>query len=475
MVRRQKVVFWDEVLRAACIVALLVLAGLALWKVKLNMTSLHWYYREQLAAVYLGPEGAQGGAGSSEQRLSELDTAAKGTPYHLIQATLNLRTIPQFILNALGSSRAGDAPAEEGCTESFLFSRQFCGSDSTEYRATATYEKACNLHLEDAIALSGAAVSLTQINNPLILLLMAALNLRLGQWLPNPRNSALLEAKPGEGELASPTLGSLLSDGVNGPTRKHHFISDGGHYDNLGLESLLERRCSLVLVSDATCDPSYSFRDFLRVFRRVRERRGIELVNAGGPQGPALPLDCVRPKARREDGAAKAEGDSDPRQEAAPPNGKNRDWWSESHYFVAEIRYPKEPGQGVTTGLLIYLKPSITGDEPSDLKGHWAKHPEFPHDPTSNQLYDEDMVESYRQLGAHIGEQVCRDLRDLFTGRGEKGQGGRRTALVSPRLPEGAVGRPLPGVEGDGAAQDQQRRAGPEGLSTTPSTPSSTL
>jgi hypothetical protein len=59
---------------------------------------------------------------------------------------------------------------------------------------------------------------------------------------------------------------------------------------------------------------------------------------------------------------------------------------------------------------LIYLKPSISGDEASDLKGHWAGHAEFPHDPTSNQFYDEDMVESYRQLGEHMGEQLCRDL-----------------------------------------------------------------
>src|SRR5438067_1031897 len=68
---------------------------------------------------------------------------------------------------------------------------------------------------------------------------------------------------------------------------------------------------------------------------------------------------------------------------------------------------PHSPGE---TGLLIYVKPSLDGDEATDLLAHWSAHAEFPHDPTTNQFFDENKVESYRQLGEHIGERVCQDL-----------------------------------------------------------------
>jgi hypothetical protein len=61
-------------------------------------------------------------------------------------------------------------------------------------------------------------------------------------------------------------------------------------------------------------------------------------------------------------------------------------------------------------GYLIYLKPSLKGDEEADLLRHHVEHDPFPHDPTLDQLFDPDMVESYRQLGYHIGESLCKKL-----------------------------------------------------------------
>jgi hypothetical protein len=93
---------------------------------------------------------------------------------------------------------------------------------------------------------------------------------------------------------------------------------------------------------------------------------------------------------------------------------------SRAHYFLASVEYPRrssprpggEEGEAAEAdvGYLIYLKPSFTGDEPVDLKGHWQARREFPHDPTSNQFYNEEMVDSYRQLGEHIGEQISADV-----------------------------------------------------------------
>src|SRR5205823_1741064 len=194
----------------------------------------------------------------------------------------------------------------------------------------------------------------------------------------------------------------LWWDGSGGRERCYYFITDGGHHDNLGLEALLRRRCRLIIVADATADRQYGFADLIRVLRRERRERGIRLrplSREGRTDGEALDLNRVHPKALRPD--------------FGKQHGKIKDdaWLSRAHYFAAHIDYPAagphSPGE---TGLLIYVKPSLDGDEATDLLAHWSAHAEFPHDPTTNQFFDENKVESYRQLGEHIGERVCQDL-----------------------------------------------------------------
>jgi hypothetical protein len=159
--------------------------------------------------------------------------------------------------------------------------------------------------LASATAMTGAAVSPAmgkQTRNNLRAL-FAALNIRLGVWLPNPINpsvrdriaDAVAGADAGNGVRPRRGLGWLiqmvpdLADrvdtanpmpaeeratilaerrrvrvGINemvqelfglhpsGGTKL--YVSDGGHYDNLGLVELLRRRCSVVWVVDASGD-----------------------------------------------------------------------------------------------------------------------------------------------------------------------------------------------------------------------------
>ncbi|MCA9202953.1 MAG: hypothetical protein KDA59_07900, partial [Planctomycetales bacterium] len=84
-----------------------------------------------------------------------------------------------------------------------------------------------------------------------------------------------------------------------------------------------------------------------------------------------------------------------------------------SHFFLAKIIYRDQ-----TEGLLVYVKPSFTGTESADLQQYRREHPEFPHQPTSDQFYDRDQVESYRHLGYRIGAALVSALppaRDLWT------------------------------------------------------------
>jgi hypothetical protein len=57
-------------------------------------------------------------------------------------------------------------------------------------------------------------------------------------------------------------------------------------------------------------------------------------------------------------------------------------------------------------GVLVYLKASLTGDEPSDVLNYRSQHASFPHQTTVDQFFVESQFESYRALGFHIAQEV---------------------------------------------------------------------
>ena len=65
-------------------------------------------------------------------------------------------------------------------------------------------------------------------------------------------------------------------------------------------------------------------------------------------------------------------------------------------------------------GWLLYLKSSLTGDEPADVIEYRSGNPDFPHQSTGDQFFSESQFESYRRLGLHI-------LREAFEGGGARG------------------------------------------------------
>src|SRR5206468_4032839 len=77
------------------------------------------------------------------------------------------------------------------------------------------------------------------------------LNLRLGWWLSNPRYRGAWELPIPRARVAmivAEVLG-LLHD--RGPFIN---LSDGGHFENIGIYELVRRRCRVIIVSDASED-----------------------------------------------------------------------------------------------------------------------------------------------------------------------------------------------------------------------------
>ena len=57
-------------------------------------------------------------------------------------------------------------------------------------------------------------------------------------------------------------------------------------------------------------------------------------------------------------------------------------------------------------GYILFLKPSLTGDEPTDILQYQKAQPDFPQESTMDQYFDEAQWESYRKLGELIGSVV---------------------------------------------------------------------
>ena len=383
--------------------------------VNLNSTSLHGFYRDQLAETYLA-------SGPNNQDVVLKDLAAntsKGAPYHVLAATLiQFPSLWKLLFNAQEPGALSKLvtwlrrklmkPAKHAAAQSlepkdsdlFVFSPLYCGSQVTGYQPTEEVRANMqNITLADAMAISGAAVTPLRVHNSLIRVLMVILNIRLGQWLPTPHRSCWTNWRSWVRWLGRwPSIPVLLANiaWTSDPRKRSlSFVTDGGHHENLGIWPLLQRRCRFVIVSDASQDNAHGFEDFLRLCRRSRLEAGISLVSFvdADEEGKPFPLHPLR---ILPDGMS-AENSRLLSSLAAR--------FSREHYIIAQINYPDaEPGY------LVYLKSSLTGDEENDLVGFSQANAEFPHDPTSNAMFDEDQVESYRQLGFHIADKLCRDV-----------------------------------------------------------------
>jgi hypothetical protein len=243
------------------------------------------------------------------------------------------------------------------------------GSSELGYRRSSEYgsdggSSASGLSLGSALAVSGAAASPAMgiYSSKARAFLLTLANARLGLWFGNPRDRATWrQSDPtlGVGPLVRELLG--LASEVN----PYVYLSDGGHFENLGLWSMVARRCGVIVVSDAGCDPEYTFADLSNAVRRIRIDLGIPIEFKN--------LDMTR----------SGQGVSNP------------------HGVMGTIRYSAVDGPGVRDGLLLYVKATLSGDEPVDVRNFAALDAAFPHDSTSQQFFDEERFESYRALGYH--------------------------------------------------------------------------
>ena len=142
------------------------------------------------------------------------------------------------------------------------------------------------------MAISGAAASpnMGYHSSPSITLLLALFNVRLGWWLGNPgKEGDKTYTQEGPDRAIVPLVEETF--GLTTDTRPWVYLSDGGHFENLGLYEMVRRRCRLILAIDAGCDPDFAFEDLGNAVRKIYIDLGIR-IRLQGPRQAQKPADA---------------------------------------------------------------------------------------------------------------------------------------------------------------------------------------
>lgn len=349
----------DPLLTALVAVLFVALSWIMSRYVNINTFSLHGMYRDRLVRAYVG-------ASNTERKASRFTGFARNDdiPMH----ALDPRRRPFHVLNLTLNLVAGSRLAwQQRKAASFTVTPLHCGSSDLAYRPSAEYGG--GITLGTAVAISGAAASpnMGYHSSPVVGFIMTLFNARLGSWLGNPGPPGARTWKQ-PGPLSA--IRSLVREalGQTSDQSEYVYLSDGGHFENLGLYEMVRRRCRAIVVLDGGCDPDFSYDDLGNALRKIRIDLGI-------------PIDFVGAHAR--------------------PLRERR-----KRCAVGRVRYSAVDGPG-TDGWLVYVKPMLLGTELPDLASYAAGHPTFPHQTTADQWFDESQTESYRSLGLLTIDEIC--------------------------------------------------------------------
>ena len=368
--------------------------------IDVNEFSMNAFYRNRLVRCYLGASNAQrqpeattnfdprDDIGLDEVVNDPRDPRPDTSPPTDTAAERRVprrRPLYPLIGTALNLTATRQLDWQDRKAASFCLTPRYCGyvppssrreaapigdrpPSDPEARREKTLAQA--IGLGTAVSISGAAVSpnMGYHSSPAVTFLLTVFDARLGWWLPNPHH----ESRPRVDKTPSSLMRMLYE--MLGLTRDDDsfvYLSDGGHFENLGLYELVRRRCRFIVCVDAGADRARNFADLGNAVQKCRVDFGANIL---------IDVSALRPG----------------------PDGR-----SERCCAVGTIEYRN--GQ---IGTLLYLKPSLTGAEHADVAHYASAHPSFPHESTADQYFDEKQFESYRRLGEHVANTAIDSALD---------------------------------------------------------------
>jgi hypothetical protein len=356
---------------------LLILALVISWRFDLNSFGLNESYRNRLVRCFLGATRWRSGVRRPNKFTgfdAQDDLQMSVLRHHsVLDAPDRPYSGPFPIVNcslSLGSS--SDLGVLSRPTASFVFTPLRAGADrkNVGYAPSdgSSASFAGGLPLGQAISISGASIG--YYSSRLSSILLTMFNAGVAWWLPNPGRKYWSSRwlRFSQWYLVKEMFG--LVDERN----LYVSVSDGSHFEGLGIYELVRRRCKVIIACDAEYDPMLAFGSLGNVIRMCETDFNAKID---------IDLESIRkPK------------DSDV---------------SRAHCAVGKITYSNG-----SVGYLIYLKASLSGDEESSIAQYVSSHSTFPHESTTNR-FAEDQFESYRRLGYHVASMTFRDVAAELT------------------------------------------------------------
>ena len=356
--------------------------------VNINRFSLHAVYRNRLVRGYLGA-ARQARFPDQFTGFDEKDNIRAHTLWPPKASsdernTFGLFHVLNLSLNVVESKRLA---WQERKAEPFTVSPRHCGSALLGFRPSDEYadlpsdkSRPRGITLGTAMAISGAAVSpnMGYYSSPSISLLLAFFNVRLGWWLGNPGPwGERSYTKQGPDFAIKPLIDEAF--GLTTDDKPYVYLSDGGHFEDLGLYEMVRRRCRFIVVIDAGGDANFAFDDLGNAIRKIDIDLGIRIAFTG-----------LRELRNR------------------PPVGEQQP----PYHATAVIDYKAADGDGSCNGTILYIKPALHWTEPAGIVSYARAHETFPHETTTDQWFTESQFESYRSLGFEIAKDIL-DGKDI--------------------------------------------------------------
>ncbi|HLG59456.1 MAG TPA: patatin-like phospholipase family protein [Vicinamibacterales bacterium] len=318
------------------------------------------------------------------QRLDRLAPRQK-SPFPVVNTALNLVS---------GEELAW----QERQAASFTLTPLHAGSPTVGFRGMVAnaaqqhcYGGASGVSLGTAVTISGAAANpnMGYHSSPIVTVLLTLFNARLGAWLGNPSDDKRFPHSCPRNQFFPMALTEAM--GLTHAGGGYVHLSDGGHFENLGLYELVRRGCRYILLCDGGCDQDYAFEDLGNAVRKIRIDLGIDIDFEGFRVGP--------PRTRAAGG---------PPSDPEPGN----------YVAIGTIHYEKR-ADGAKEGKLLYIKPAIfeKQEEPVDVWQYGRLNPAYPHEATSDQWFSESQFESYRALGEYIMKSVAKKAGSQLTAK----------------------------------------------------------
>jgi hypothetical protein len=414
-----------------------------------NDSSQQALYGARLARAYLGasnPARRAEGGGKVTEPIPGDDPAfdkyaphAHGGPLHLINLTLNETVSGESqiehrdrkgLIMTIGPAgisagvrhhalwRANGSGIESNAIEPVTSSsgyQIFISSDPPADAPAGTHmQKVEPLSVSAWVAISGAAAgpglgALTSLGYSLLLTLF---NVRLGYWwdsyiAPRARKAhgSLTPAQhfgrviawlfPVQTYLCYELLARFY-----GPNRRHWYLSDGGHFENTACYELIRRRVPFIIACDCGQDAAFKFADVANLVRKARTDFDAEIRFLTRAELSAMRVD---------DSVIKYFGvpaEFAPLSPAAESNAARE--WHRPCAMLARVDYDGNQHRAgrAPDSIVLFLKPSLTGEEPEDILNYAKTNPDFPHQSTGDQYFDEAQWEAYRKLGEIIAGRL---------------------------------------------------------------------